>query len=260
MIIKLIKGFLAFLNDGRRLLVWFVKSPLAVAVALSLFFGAFYMAGIAPHEIGGWFKNTAAPAVGRRIDYLKADAEGMSDLAKKKLAEKGVVLQNAQPVKKQIRPIEKETVPESRAEQPTLADIEAFENEMLGRRPRRAAPLASEEEPSAVYEAQQQQAAENVAWAQVMQETPADPLAEYDASEIVQGVARVVGADKIKVDGRLLKLDIVIRPGKAGAAYQALKQEVDSVTVRCLLPEDAAVCFYNNKDITDVLFDRMLAD
>ena len=131
----------------------------------------------------------------------------------------------------------------------------------MGRRPRRMTSLPEEKEQSAVYEDQQRQAAEAVAWAQVMQEAPVvDPLAEYDAAEIVQGVANVVGADKIKVDGRLLKLDIIIRPGKAGAAYQALKQAVDSVTVRCLLPEDAAVCFYNNKDITDVLFDRMLAD
>lgn len=258
MIIKLVKGFLAFLNDGRRLLMWFVKSPLAVAVVLCLFFGAFYMAGIAPNEIGGWFKNTAAPAVGKRIDYLKSDAAGMTDFAKKKLAEKGVVLSAAPLPKKQIRPVEKES---AATKQPTLADIEAFENELMGRRPRRMTSLPEEKEQSAVYEDQQRQAAEAVAWAQVMQEAPVvDPLAEYDAAEIVQGVANVVGADKIKVDGRLLKLDIIIRPGKAGAAYQALKQAADSVTVRCLLPEDAAVCFYNNKDITDVLFDRMLAD
>lgn len=257
MIIKLVKGFFAFLNDGRRLLIWFVKSPLAVTVALCLFFGAFYMAGIAPNQIGGWFKNTAAPAVGKRIDYLKSDAAGMTDFAKKKLEEKGVALRAAPLPKKRVRPVEESAA----AEQPTLADIEAFENELMGRRPRRAPSLPEEKEQSAAHEEQQRQAAEAVAWAQVMQKAPvADPLAGYDAAEIVQGVASVVGADKIKVDGRLLKLDVIIRPGKAGAAYQALKQAADSVTVRCLLPEDAAVCFYNNKDIADVLFDRMLAD
>lgn len=248
MIIKLVKGFLAFLNDGRRLLMWFVKSPLAVAVVLCLFFGAFYMAGIAPNQIGGWFKNTAAPAVGKRIDYLKSDAAGMTDFAKKKLAEKGVVLKKETPVKKQVRPTEIE-----------IADIEAFESEMSGmKRPSRAALSSASDEAEAV-QARQRQAEDKVAWAQIMQAPPeVDPLADIDESEIVQGVASVIGADKIKVDGQTLKLAVKIRSGKAGEAYQALKQTADSVTVRCLLPADDAMCFHNNRDITDILRDRLL--
>ena len=238
--------------------MWFVKRPFAVAFALCLFFGAFYAAGIAPNEIGGGFKNTAAPAVGKRIDYLKSDAAGMSDFAKKKLAEKGVALRTAPLPEKRVRPVEKES---ATADQPTLADIEAFENELTGRRPRRAPSLPEEKEPTAAHEEQQRQAAEAVAWAQIMQAPPvADPLAEFDESEIVQGVASVIGADKIKVNGQTLKLAVKIRPGKAGEAFQALKQAADSVTVRCLLPADDAVCFYNNRDIADVLRDRLLAD
>lgn len=254
MIIKLVKGFLAFLNDGRRLLMWFVKSPLAVAVVLCLFFGAFYMAGIAPNQIGGWFKNTAAPAVGKRIDYLKSDAAGMTDFAKKKLAEKGVVLKKETPVKKQVRPTEKETT------EIEIADIEAFESEMLGmkRPPSRAASSSASDEAKAVQE-RQRQAEDKVAWAQIMQAPPeVDPLADVDESEIVQGVASVIGADKIKVGGQTLKLAVKIRSGKAGEAYQALKQTADSVTVRCLLPADDAMCFHNNRDITDILRDRLL--
>ena len=253
MIIKLVKGFLAFLNDGRRLLMWFVKSPLAVAVVLCLFFGAFYMAGIAPNQIGGWFKNTAAPAVGKRIDYLKSDAAGMTDFAKKKLAENGVVLKKETPVKKQVRPTEKETT------EIEIADIEAFEGEMLGmKRPNRAASSSASDEAEAV-QARQRQAEDKVAWAQIMQAPPeVDPLADVDESEIVQGVASVIGADKIKVDGQTLKLAVKIRSGKAGEAYQALKQTADSVTVRCLLPADDAMCFHNNRDITDILRDRLL--
>lgn len=253
MIIKLVKGFLAFLNDGRRLLMWFVKSPLAVAVVLCLFFGAFYMAGIAPNQIGGWFKNTAAPAVGKRIDYLKSDAAGMTDFAKKKLAENGVVLKKETPVKKQVRPTEKETT------EIEIADIEAFEGEILGmKRPSRAASSSASDEAEAV-QARQRQAEDKVAWAQIMQAPPeVDPLADVDESEIVQGVASVIGADKIRVDGQTLKLAVKIRSGKAGEAYQALKQTADSVTVRCLLPADDAMCFHNNRDITDILRDRLL--
>lgn len=253
MIIKLVKGFLAFLNDGRRLLMWFVKSPLAVAVVLCLFFGAFYMAGIAPNQIGGWFKNTAAPAVGKRIDYLKSDAAGMTDFAKKKLVENGVVLKKETPVKKQVRPTEKETT------EIEIADIEAFESEMLEmKRPSRAASSSASDEAEAV-QARQRQAEDKVAWAQIMQAPPeVDPLADVDESEIVQGVVSVIGADKIKVDGQTLKLAVKIRSGKAGEAYQALKQTADSVTVRCLLPADDAMCFHNNRDITDILRDRLL--
>ena len=98
-----------------------------------------------------------------------------------------------------------------------------------------------------------------MAWAQIMQAPPeVDPLADVDESEIVQGVASVIGADKIKVDGQTLKLAVKIRSGKAGEAYQALKQTADSVTVRCLLPADDAMCFHNNRDITDILRDRLL--
>lgn len=230
---KIIKGLLAFLNDGRRLAMWFIKSPLAVAFALCLFFGVFYAFGIAPNEIGGWFKRTAAPAVGRRIDYLKSDAEGMSDLAKKKLAEKGVVLPAAP--KKRVRPVEPQAVE-------TTAEIDV-------------PPQQSEEE-------HQRQVAEALAWAKAMRETakPADPLADFDASQIVAGTAHVIGADKIKVNGQTLKLAVKVRAGKAAEAFQALKQAADSAAVRCLLPADEARCFRNNKDITDVLRDRLLVD
>lgn len=230
--------------------MWFVKKPSAVAFALCVFFGAFYAAGIAPNQIGGWFKNTAAPAVGKRIDYLKSDAAGMSGFAKKKLAENGVVLKTATLPKKQVRPVE--------TAESEIEVIEAFENEMTGMR-RAETPVAADKTEAA--EALQQYAAEQVAWAQIMQAPPvADPLADFDEAEIVYGVASVIGADKIKVNGQTLKLAVKIRPGKAGEAFQALKRTADSVTVRCLLPADDAVCFYNNRDIADILRDRLLAD
>ena len=241
---KILKGFLAFLDDGRRFLIWFVKRPSVVALFLCVFFGAFYAAGIKPDKIGDWIKGKAMPAVGQRIDNLKANADGMSNKAVQKLAENGVMLP-----RKQVRPAE------------PLKAVPAIESGSAEIAVPRDAEKQAAEKNEAAEERRRQNAVEAVSWAQLMSNSRSkDALAGVNPSKIVQGTVTVVGADRIKIGGKTYKLNVKIRAGKAGEAFQTLLKNVDASTVRCAVEDANATCYFNNVDITEVLRDRLLAD
>ena len=238
MIAKYIGGIIGLTKDAIRLMVYLLKRPHYVAVLLALFVGAFYINGVPPQEIGAVLSEKWQAFVENRKQTFKEDYQILSEhFANKK-----------QPVGD-----------ESPEEEEILANLDSLSPQDLLSGPKKK-PLP-ENRPSP-EEIRRQMTEETFGWQQAFREAKEKPKNLPDENA-VEGVLTVLGADRIKVDGKVFTLKMRVLPGKTGQAYQKMKRLFDGMYGQCIPDVDSpekAECIVGSQEITETLADLGLAE
>ena len=271
---KALKGLFRFLFSC--ITVWFrlIKHPLAVAGGILVFFGIFWACGIPPQEMPAWVQSHALPRFYARMKELRHEslftagkiletsspaASGVIKALDKKLSgEEPEPEQTAQ--KEQGEGSALEAVFEGvSANDPTAATLQneyrSFEEIA------REAERKAEEEEAAYREYR----ANEDAWSNVIGQVQTvvvekDPFADVPPETVFEGKAVVRGGASLNVAGRPVELNVRIRSGSAGRAFQALQREADGKTVRCAPCKDKYRCLAGKTDLGQLLVGNSLAD
>ena len=78
----------------------------------------------------------------------------------------------------------------------------------------------------------------------------------------IKGVLKITGADRVQIGDRTFSLNVRLRPGKAGSAYQDL-QRFDGRNGKCVPNENTpekADCFVGRTSLSQMLIDYAYAD
>lgn len=277
-----VSGLLGLFTDILRFIKGLFLRPHYIAVLIVLIIGAFYAFGISPQEIGPWVKETAVPAVTKRIGYLKADAKLVVDKAEEKakgkkpmLGRNGkkaakdaprppVIKPKAEPVgpipEPVVMPVAKPIEQIEQAEHQGMFEQSfgwdrAFEN--------------MKETPSQPVRVEQGMALSGVMTAQATGRRPTATPVEVRREEpkdnrpSIEGQATIVAANRIKIDGKTVTLKgIRLRSGRAKEAYSTMVRQYNGTALKCYLEPsgDMADCFYRRQNIADELVNFNLAD
>lgn len=270
-----VRGSLSLLKDFLRLCVVLLKKPHYLLGILAVVLGIFYLCGVKPQEIPGWWTKTASPAITGRWKEFSAQfqkttapmvdsignvfGEGQGSLPSvgtgRKAAEKPsapaepAFIESAAAGRPQVwgRKINR---PDSTSSAPTVPPVASAA-------PARIRPAAipantdlhpaepalerhgAEIRPMPYYALAEKQAAAP------LPEEPApvkSPIpARHAGRPIIRGAASVTGGYIVKVNGQPFRLrGIRVRPGRNAEAYRVLSRRYNGTVLACVPGETTA--------------------
>lgn len=269
---KALKGLFGFLFSFFRLFFRLIKNPLALMAVIAVFFGVFWMCGIPPRDVPDWIQSVARPRFYGRMKELRHES----------LLTAGKLLETSSPTAAGVikaldsklsggdaspdGPVdavvsiggEKPADPSGFDQIPPEMSDEYRSYEQIAREAERRA----REREAAMVEYRRNE----TAWNDVIKQIPStaeveeDPFDGVPPEKIVEGKAVVKGGSVINVGWRNIELNVRIRGGSAGRAFQTLQREAGGKTVRCA-PEGAKYrCLAGKTDLGRLLADNSLAD
>lgn len=215
-----VSGVIGLTKDFVRFGFELLKRPHYVAVLIALFLGAFYACGVPPREIPQVVQKKWRLFIANRKSVLSEELQLISDR----------IDDDGNPLKKKMDELAGRLNDSERARkqnEPLFVRAGVFHKENL-------------EDNKEKF---------NVS---------AAALPDLSGGNVVQGELSVVGANKIRVAGRLFSLKVRIRSGKAGEAYAALKRKFDGIQAKCLPdPSDSGLadCFVGALGVSEMLID-----
>ncbi len=291
-----VRGSLSLLKDFLRLSAVLLKKPHYLLGLLAVVLGIFYLCGVKPQEIPGWWTKTASPAVSRRWKEFSAQVKKttapMADSignafgggegkmpsvgTARKTAEKSPVpsepafVESRAAGRPQVwgRRIERPagTSPAPEAQPPAFAAPDRIRQDTI--------PYAAEtapKRPEAEIRPMPDYAAADRPAAAPLPEEPArkkSPVPERHAGRpFIRGAASVTGGDIVKVNGQPFRLrGIRVRPGRNAEAYRVLSRRYNGTVLACVPGETAgggmtyADCYHDGEDVAQELLDLGLAE
>lgn len=269
-----VRGSLSLLKDFLRLFIVLFKKPHYLLGILAVIAGIFYLCGIKPQEIPGWWTKTAAPAVtGRWKDFSAQvkktaapmvgsleNAFGGSDgklpavgsdrkAAGKPAAPSGpAFVESSTAERPQVwgRRIERPSEPGSApSAQPPVFDAPArIRPAAMPASPNMPLPepaaerRAPEIRPRPYYVSANTQASASLPEETARTKSPVP--ARHAGRPFIQGVASVTGGDIVKVNGQPFRLrGIRVRPGRNAEAYRVLSRRYNGTVLACVAGEAA---------------------
>lgn len=235
MFAKYIGGIIGLIKDAGRFIIFLLKRPHYVVALLAAVIGLFYVNGIPPHEIAGVVKGKWNVFIENRKEVFGEDVQIISSYLKKKAG---------LPVKVQEQSVDMQ-IPDVFQDEKT-----AQEQLLLKQKIQEQQRLEKEKQ---MYE---ETFGWQAAFESVEKEIPVD-------ENVVQGTLFVVGADKIKINGKTFLLKIRLLSGKAGEAYQQIKDRYDGRAAKCFPDEtnpERAECYVGFLSVADTLIDFGLAE
>jgi len=221
-----IGGLIGLTKDAVNFVVFLLKNPHYVIVLLACIIGIFYLNGIPPREISPFLESKWHAFVENRKQTFKEDFQLLSDHFG---IGKGVIGKDGE-----------------------IPDFSELSGEEV---PKKQIQRKTEEE------VRQELTEEVFGWQKAFQDTrPEEEPADEDA---VQGVLFVVSADRISIGEKTYSLNVRLRSGKAGEAYQEMKRQFDGRKAKCVpdqtFPEKMN-CFVGGQSVSEMLTDFGLAD
>ena len=224
------RGTVGLAKDAFRFVFFLLKRPHYVAVLLALIVGIFYVNGIPPKEISGFISGKWNAFVENRRETFKEDYKLLFD-----------------------RFLRKKSVPDADKKQDM--DIERLEK--LVKENAELEKKLSERKEKKIKQMKE----ETFGWQKSFE--TAKKTEKKENKNTIKGILTVVGADRIRIKERTFSLNVRLRPGKAGKAYQDLKQHFDGSEAGCIPNQsdpDKAECFVGKSSLSQMLIDYAYAD
>ena len=295
-----VRGSLSLLKDFLRLCVTLLKKPHYLLGLLAVVLGIFYLCGVKPQEIPGWWTKTASPAITGRWKEFSAQFQKttapMVDSIGNVLGEGKGSLPSAgtgrKAAQKPFVPSEPAFIASTAAGRPQVWGRKINRPDSISSVPAvppvasavpdriRPAPIPANTDFHPVEPALERYGAEirPMPYA-LMEKQAAAPLPEESAPvkspiparhagrPFIQGAASVTGGDIIKVNGQPFRLrGIRVRPGRNAEAYRVLSRRYNGTVLTCIPGETAAGgmtyadCYHNGEDVAQELLDLGLAE
>lgn len=232
-----VRGTIGLAKDAARLFFGLLARPHYVALLLAATVGAFALAGIEPRGIPSFVGEKWNAVVADRKKVLQEDLRRLSDYID---ARRGTKTARANGGKKREKAAPPPFFSPRRAEQEIVINDDGTiaANDAANRSETAAEPPR----PTADY---------------FISAVAPESVSERDGDSI-RGRLNIVGAAKVRVNGRDFVLPVKIRAGRAGDAFAELKRRYDGAEGRCYPAADDAEnaeCFVGAVGLGETLVD-----
>ncbi len=233
-----VRGTIGLAKDAARLFFRLLARPHYVAMLLGATVGAFALAGIGPRDIPSFVGEKWNAVVADRKKVLQEDLRRLSDYIDARRGTKTASAKRSQKREKNAPPpffsprrAEPEIVI---GDDGTIAVTDAADRSETAAEPPR---------PTADY---------------FISAVASESAAPEQNGDFIKGRLIIVGAAKVRVNGRDFVLPVKIRAGRAGDAFAELKRRYDGAEGRCYPAADNAEnaeCFVGAVGLGETLVD-----